>query len=173
MNTQLCVVGTVATEPRYLEGAGKVPVCSFRIACNERRYDRVKGEWVDGETNWFSMSAFRSLAVHARDSFAIGDRVIVTGRLRVRNWESGEKSGTSVDIEADAIGHDVRWGVSTFRKHRVGAADTPEHRDDEGDETRELWGADSVPTTGESIAPAAEEGTLVTANSDGFTPTLP
>jgi len=42
--------------------------------------------------------------------------VIVNGRLRVRRWESDDKSGTTVEVEADAIGHDLRWGVSAFTK---------------------------------------------------------
>lgn len=168
MNTQLCVVGTVATDPRLIETNANIPLCSFRIASTERRYDRAKGDWVDGETNWFSVSAFRGLAVHAKDSFAKGDRVIVSGRLRVRSWESGEKSGTSVDIDADALGHDVRWGVSTFRKHRSGA-DT--HRDDaepaEPDEQRERW---NEPLSAPHEAESVDDDSTVRMGSDGFTP---
>lgn len=171
MNTQLCIVGTVATDPRLIETNANIPLCSFRVASTERRYDRAKGDWVDGETNWFSVSAFRGLAVHAKDSFAKGDRVIVTGRLRVRSWESGEKSGTSVDIDADALGHDVRWGVSTFRKHRSGG---DAHRDDaaptESEEQRERWD-DSVPAS-PSIESVDDES-AERMGSDGFTPALP
>ena len=199
MNTQLCVVGTVATQPRLFESANKVSVCSFRIACNERRYDRTQRVWVDGETNWFSVSAFRGLAEHARDSFAVGDRVIVTGRIRVRTWESGEKSGTSVDIEADALGHDVRWGVSTFRKHRASekseeggdeqsgtgsedSSSSPIHPDEASlEDTRERWGEiprDAVNGEGTPVSTASpgSNDTAVPAtfagamSRDGFTP---
>lgn len=194
MNTQVCVIGTVATDPRMFETAAHVPVCSFRIANNERRYDRESKTWVDGGTNWFTVSAFRGLAEHARDSFAKGDRVIVSGRLRVRKWETDEKSGLSVDIEADAIGHDVRFGVSTFRKHRSsgGTEDSSATQEGDasscGDEGHDRWGArDSETPNDRALAEHATSSTSprptedfadsdsleqVLKPSDGFTPAL-
>lgn len=61
------------------------------------------------------MAAFRQLGENAKASLRTGDSVIVTGRLKIRNWESNGKHGTSVDIEADAIGHDLRWGTTAYR----------------------------------------------------------
>lgn len=122
MSSHISVVGTVATRPNRFSGAGRATLCSFRLAANERRYNRETQQWEDGETNWFTVVSFRSLADHAEQSFAVGDRILVAGRLRVRPWSNGEKSGTSVEIEADAMGHDLRWGVSSFRKHRSGDA---------------------------------------------------
>jgi len=110
------IVGTVATEPRMITTQAGIALCTFRLASGERRYDRAQQKWIDGETSWFSVTAFRSLAEHAGRSFRKGERVIVSGRLRVRQWEKDERSGTSVDVEADALGHDLRWGVSRFEK---------------------------------------------------------
>jgi len=42
--------------------------------------------------------------------------VLVAGKLRIRDWENGEKSGTTVDIEADAVGHDLAWGSTVFTR---------------------------------------------------------
>ncbi|MGO1539003.1 MAG: single-stranded DNA-binding protein [Leucobacter sp.] len=121
MSNPICAVGTVATVPKLIQIAPEVTLCSFRLACNERRYDRERGEWVDGDTNWFTVSVFRQMAAHAAASFSKGDRVIVHGRLRVRRWEQKEKdrSGLSVEIDADALGHDVRWGTSRFTKQQT------------------------------------------------------
>ena len=53
-----------------------------------------------------------------------GDRVVVHGRLRLRAWENGEKSGTAIEIEADSIGHDLAWGTTVLTKvRREGAGD--------------------------------------------------
>lgn len=123
MSTPISIIGTIATEPRFLTTAGGVQICTFRVASGERRYDRERNAWVDGETNWFTVSAFRGLAEHARDSFAKGDRVVVVGRLRIRAWEREERSGTSVDVEAEALGHDLRWGVSRFTKRTATESD--------------------------------------------------
>lgn len=120
MSTPISIVGTVATAPRLLRTASGVPLCAFRVASDERRFDREQQRWVDGETNWFSVTAFRSLAEHAHESFSRGDRVLVSGKLRVRRWEQNEKAGLSVEIDADALGHELRWGVSRFTKRDTG-----------------------------------------------------
>ena len=109
------VVGRVATEPTPGRTSAGVPVTNFRLASTHRRFDAASGSWVDAGTNWFSIAAFRQLAEHARASLRVGDSVIVSGRLRVRPWESNGKQGTSVDIDADTIGHDLRWGTTAYR----------------------------------------------------------
>lgn len=116
MSNQITVVGTIATDPKLVKTRSGIDLCSFRVASGDRRFDREQQKWVDGETNWFGITVFRALAGHAIQSFHKGERVIIMGRLRVRRWESGEKTGTSVDVEADALGHDVRWGVSRFER---------------------------------------------------------
>lgn len=117
MNTaQLCVVGTVATDPKQTVLSSGVHICKFRLANSERRFDRERGAWVDGETNWFTVQAFRSLAENALQSFHKGDRVVVRGRLRVKQWERDGKNGVDVEIEADSLGHDLRWGSTSFSK---------------------------------------------------------
>jgi single-strand DNA-binding protein len=103
MTDLVTVTGFVGNDPRH-------NVTDAGLASTRRYFDRAKGEWADGETNWYSVAAFRQLAVNAAVSVSKGDRVVVHGRLRVRPWETGEKSGTAVEIDADAIGHDLSWG---------------------------------------------------------------
>jgi single-strand DNA-binding protein len=122
MSVQISVVGTVATAPKLLNAAAKAAFCTFRVASNERRFDREKGEWVDGETTWLSVNAFRSLAEHAHESFSVGDRVIINGKLRVKRWENNDRKGVSVELDADGLGHDLRWGVSKFTKRTISGA---------------------------------------------------
>ncbi|MCB1274595.1 MAG: single-stranded DNA-binding protein [Leucobacter sp.] len=125
MSNQVSIVGTIATEPRIISTNTGVSLCVFRVASGERRYDRAQQKWVELEPNWFGVTAFRSLADHALASFRKGERVVVIGRLRIRQWERDGKSGTSVDIEADALGHDLRWGISSFEK-RIGGEQVTE-----------------------------------------------
>lgn len=127
MSNTITVVGTIATDPKRHTTSSGVVLCSFRLASGDRRYDREQNRWVDGETNWFGITAFRSLAENAVASFRKGERIIVTGKLKVRRWATPEKSGLSVEIEVEGIGHDLRWGVSRFEKHsRVEAAEAGE-----------------------------------------------
>lgn len=116
MSQHISTVGQIATDPKIFTPENGVQFCTFRLASTERRFDAQRKEWIDGDTTWFTINTFRSLATHANASFTKGDRIVVTGRLRVRQWEKEEKKGTSIEIDADGIGHDVRWGVSSFTK---------------------------------------------------------
>jgi single-strand DNA-binding protein len=125
MTDTLTIVGKVATDPHLGQTGGGVAVTNFRLASTHRRFDAASQSWVDGGTNWYSVAAYRQLGEHAKASLRTGDSVIVTGRLRIRNWESNGKHGTSVDIDADAIGHDLRWGTTAYlRTHRSSAAES-------------------------------------------------
>jgi single-strand DNA-binding protein len=93
-----------------------LPITSFRLAASLRRFDRTANKWVDGETNWFTITAFRQLAINSAGSVSKGERVLVTGKLRVRDWDNGERAGTSVEVEAEALGHDLTWGTATFTR---------------------------------------------------------
>lgn len=109
-------VGLVATTPRNIVTSEGLSINSFRLAVGSRRFDKESGAWVDGETNWFTVVAFRQLAENANKSLAKGDRVVVSGRLKVRDWDNGERTGTAIEIEADSLGHDLLFGTSTFEK---------------------------------------------------------
>jgi len=112
----ITVTGLIATTPRHLITQDGLPITSFRLASSQRRFDRASMEWKDGDTNWFTITAFKQLAVNVAESLSKGDRIILTGTLKVRDWDNGERSGTSVEIEADSIGHDLTWGTSTFKR---------------------------------------------------------
>ena len=114
MSESITVCGLVATTPRHLVTQDGLPITSFRLAASQRRFDRAQSKWVDGDTNWYTITAFRQLAINAATSINKGDRVLVHGKVRVRDWDNGERSGTSVEIEADAMGHDNSWGTSQF-----------------------------------------------------------
>jgi len=123
------VSGLVATTPRHLVTQDGLPITSFRMAASHRRFDRKENKWVDGETNWFTVTAFRQLAINCAGSVSKGERVLVTGKLRVRDWDNGERAGTSVEVEAEALGHDLTWGTATFT--RTVLVREPDPSDDE------------------------------------------
>ena len=110
------MAGLVATTPRHLVTQDGLPITSFRLACSQRRFDRSQNKWVDGETNWFTVTAFRQLAINLATSINKGERVLAHGRLRVRDWDNGERAGTSVEIEAEHVGHDLVWGNAQFTR---------------------------------------------------------
>lgn len=130
MSEALSVTGLVATTPRHLVTQDGLPITSFRLASSQRRFDRNQNKWIDGETNWFTVTAFRQLAINSSTSINKGDRVAVNGKLRVRDWDNGERAGTSVEIEADSLGHDLTWGNSVFTRTVLVKEVQPDTEDD-------------------------------------------
>ncbi|WP_247826305.1 single-stranded DNA-binding protein [Arthrobacter antioxidans] len=117
MTDIITVRGYVATDVRLTSAQSGLAVAGFRMCSTDRRFDRETNAWVDGHTNWYSVSMFRQLATNAGASLKKGDRVIVTGRLRVRPWINADgRTGTSVDIDADTAGHDLMWGTANFKR---------------------------------------------------------
>ncbi|MFN3948241.1 single-stranded DNA-binding protein [Microbacterium sp.] len=116
MSDHITLIGNIVgdLEQRTTRGGG--PVAAFRLAVGERRFDRERGEWTDGHTNYYAVSVFGELGAHALQSLRKGERVLLAGRLRLREWETETKRGVSADVVADAIGHDLRWGVSHFER---------------------------------------------------------
>lgn len=116
MTDQLTVTGVVATEPRVVTTSSGTVITSFRLASSQRTFDRKTNEWKDLGSNWYTVSCFRALAEHVAACVKKGERVIVSGKLRIKSWTSDGREGTSVDIEADAVGHDLFWGTSQFTR---------------------------------------------------------
>lgn len=120
MSDIITLTGVVATIPRSLTTREGLAITSFRLASSQRRFDRGLDKWVDGDTNWYTITTFRQLAANAAVSVKKGERIVVTGRLRIRDWATDEKAGTSIDIEADAVGHDLTWGTAAFSRNAAG-----------------------------------------------------
>ncbi|MBD7994393.1 single-stranded DNA-binding protein [Arthrobacter sp. Sa2CUA1] len=167
MTDTITLRGFVATEVRTTTAESGLAIAGFRMCTTERRFDRETSLWVDGQTNWYSVSMFRQLATNAAVSIHKGDRVIVTGRLRVRQWMTeGGRSGTSVDIDADSVGHDLMWGTANFRRSISVAAPL---RDVPGDSAGEMPG-DVDPETGELLAHGTDDFTGGLGTGLGFGP---
>lgn len=143
MSDHITLVGNVVGDPEERATRGGDPIAAFRLAVSERRFDRERGQWVDGHTNYYAVSVFGELGRNALESLHKGERVIVAGRLRLREWETDAKRGVSADVTADAIGHDLRWGASTFRRSAkagaAGAADSDEPAAQETANDADAW----------------------------------
>ncbi|MEV0318936.1 single-stranded DNA-binding protein [Streptomyces sp. NPDC050658] len=135
--TLVTVVGNVATTPVFRE-LPSGPVSRFRLAVTSRYYDGVQKAWADGHTNFFTVWANRALGANVQASLAIGEPVIVQGKLKVRDEERGGQHWTSADIDATTIGHDLSRGTAAFRrvlKASATLADQPVTREPEPEPT--------------------------------------
>ncbi|MFJ1645719.1 single-stranded DNA-binding protein [Streptomyces sp. NPDC088258] len=114
-DTVVTVVGNVATGVEFRESATG-GVARFRFAVSPRRWDRRRGDWGDGPTSFYTVWAWRTLGANLAASVAVGEPLVVHGRLRVREEEKDGRRWTSVDIDAVAVGHDLTRGTSAFRR---------------------------------------------------------
>ena len=124
MSDTLTVTGLIATTPRHITTSEGVEILSFRLASSQRRFDKTANKWVDASTNWYTVTAFRNLAVNAYASLNKGDRIVVVGRLRIRDWQTDDRVGTSVEIEAETLGHDLFWCTAEAKRVVVASPET-------------------------------------------------
>jgi single-strand DNA-binding protein len=90
-------------------------VANLRVAVTQRL--QQDGEWRDGDTGFFKVHVWRSQAEHLADSLGKGDRVMVTGRLRQRGWETPEGEKRSVtELEADEVGASLKFATAKVER---------------------------------------------------------
>ncbi len=110
------VIGNAVTDVSLRVTSSGTSVASFRIASNARRFDKSTSSWIDQEPSYLSITAWSQLAENVALSVHKGQGLVVTGKLKVRQWQDADKSGTNVEIDATAIGHDLNRGTSEFTK---------------------------------------------------------
>lgn len=134
---------------------GETRCSSFRVGCTPR-YLR-NGDWVSGETQWYTVNCWRSLAGNVAESVHKGDAVVVHGRVRVDVWqrEDGSRSVSWI-VDASFVGHDLTKGTSSFTKaeRAAGADPTTDERLREMVHNYEPTGP-QLNSQGEEVEPAA------------------
>jgi len=119
--TTVTIQGWLGSEVT-LRAAGDTVAASFRVGCTPRRYQRRTNSWVDGATQWYSVTAWRSLGENCHASLRRGDPVVVQGRLTVGAWVNRDGATVNtLELEATHVGHDLTRGTSSFT--RVARAD--------------------------------------------------
>lgn len=123
------LVGTLGADPEVRRIPTGQDVVSFRLVTNAR-IRGADGSFTDGPPSWFKVTAWNGLARHAAMSFRKGHRVIVRGSLTVETWQARDGgTGKTVAVKADALGHDLLWGTSSFvRSASTGQQSAPAPR---------------------------------------------
>jgi single-strand DNA-binding protein len=114
-DTFVSLVGNLTDDPEVRFTPGGTQVGSFRLAVTPRV--REGDQWKDGDTSFFRVNVWRDLASHTAESLSKGDRVLVTGRLRARSWETPEGERRSVvEVEAEEVGPSLKWATATVTR---------------------------------------------------------
>ncbi len=115
--TTITLIGNLTDDPELRFTPSGAAVAKFRVASTPRYLDRQTGEWRDGEPLFLTCNVWRQAAEHVAESLQRGTRVIVSGRLRQRSYETreGEKR-TVFELEVDDIGPSLRYATAKVQK---------------------------------------------------------
>ena len=116
-DTIITVIGNITGDPELRFTPSGAAVANFTVASTPRQFDRQSNEWKDGETLFMRCSVWRDAAENVAESLQRGTRVIVTGRLKSRSYETkeGEKR-TVIEMEVDEVGPSLRYATAKVNK---------------------------------------------------------
>ena len=118
-DTHVTVVGTALNKPEKKITKNDSLVATFRVASRARRFDKDKEQWVDGSSFRVRVNCWRRLGEFVHGSIVTGDPVVVYGRIVTREWTTDQgEARLAYEIEAEAVGHDLARGRSTFQRWR-------------------------------------------------------
>ena len=110
------VVGNVTRDPELRFTPTGQPNANFGLAVNRRWQNRQSGEWEE-QVSFFDIVCWGDMAENVGESLGKGSRVVVTGRLQQRSWETqGGEKRSKVEIVADEVGPSLRWATATVTK---------------------------------------------------------
>ncbi|MEX1080103.1 MAG: single-stranded DNA-binding protein [Homoserinimonas sp.] len=115
--TVVTVVGNLTADPELRYTQNGLAVANFTIASTPRNFDRASNDWKDGETLFLRASVWREFAEQVAGSLTKGSRVIATGRLKQRSYETkeGEKR-TSIELDVDEVGPSLRYATAQITR---------------------------------------------------------
>ncbi len=117
VNNFITVVGNVGTDPVVRTHANDFRVTHFRLGADIRGRNQQSGEWETKSTNWYTIKVFHQLGLNAHASLRKGQRVFVAGYAKVDQYTREDGStGTGIDVEAEVIGHDLKFGTTEFAR---------------------------------------------------------
>ncbi|SEU45933.1 single-stranded DNA-binding protein [Nonomuraea wenchangensis] len=137
----ITLTGNVAAEPRQYTFEDGLRVTSLRVLTSHRYFDKKTGQWTDGDRVCFTVRCWRALGDNVATSVRAGQPVVVSGRLRIREFGPEGDRRFMPEIEASAVGHDLRWGTGAFTKPERGGGTTSMSKEmrDRLDEETQDW----------------------------------
>src|SRR5438105_15790635 len=149
--TIITVVGNLTADPELRYTQTGLAVANFTIASTPRTFDRAANDWKDGEALFLRASCWREFAEHVAGSLTKGSRVVATGRLKQRSYETkeGEKR-TAIELEVDEIGPSLRYATAQVTRAAGGSGAGGGGRS-QGAVADEPWGASAPAAAADDV----------------------
>jgi single-strand DNA-binding protein len=111
--TLITIIGNLTADPELRFTPSGAAVANFTVASTPKTFDRNSNEWKDAESLFMRCAAWKELGENVAESLTKGTRVVVTGRLKSRTYDTkeGEKR-TVIELEVDEIGPSLRWATA-------------------------------------------------------------
>jgi single-strand DNA-binding protein len=117
MSSTVTIVGNLTRDPELRFTPNGAAVTNFGVAVNRRWQNRDSQQWEES-VSFFNVTCWRDLAHNVAESLEKGSRVVVTGRLEQRSWQTQEGDRRSVvEIVADEVGPSLRWATASVQKN--------------------------------------------------------
>ena len=120
-DTVITIIGNITGDPELRFTPSGAAVANFTVASTPRQFDRTSNEWKDGETLFMRCSVWRDAAENVAESLQRGTRVLVSGRLKSRSYETkeGEKR-TVVELDVDEVGPSLKYATAKVNRTQRG-----------------------------------------------------
>lgn len=116
-DTPITVTGNIVADPELRFTPAGAAVANFRVASTPRRYNSQTGQWEDGEAMFLTCNAWRAMAENVAETLSKGMRIIVTGRLKQRSFQTREGENRSVfEIDVDEVGPSLRYATAQVKR---------------------------------------------------------
>ena len=117
-DTNITVVGNIVADPELRFTPAGAAVANFRVASTPRRYNSQTNQWEDGEAMFLTCNVWRQAAENVAETMSKGMRVIVTGRLKQRSFQTREGENRTVfEIDVDEVGPSLRYATAQVNRN--------------------------------------------------------
>lgn len=113
----ITIIGNLTADPELRFTPSGQAVANFTVASTARFFDKQKNEWAEGDTTFIRCSVWREMAENVAESLAKGQRVVVTGTLKVRQYETDKGKGTSVECDVEEVGPSLKWASAKITRN--------------------------------------------------------
>jgi single-strand DNA-binding protein len=144
----ITIIGNLTADPELRFTPSGQAVCNFTVASTARFFDKAKNEWAEGDTTFIRCSVWREMAENCAESLLKGNRVVVTGTLKVRQYETDKGKGTSVECDVEEVGPSLKWAsakITRADKPQQGGRQQSQSRNSGGDPWGGSGGAGGFP----------------------------
>lgn len=167
MIDSITVRGYVATDVKSSTTTGGFATATFRMASSVRKFDEPSQSWVDSQTNWYEVQAYRQMAGNVACSLKKGQPVIVVGKLKIRDWEYEGRTYYAVEIDAEAIGQDLKLGTANFSKNSGRPVLSLMEQAPPDDESGSAGHQEGTRTAGEATTENTPDPSVLIEDTDG------